>query len=49
VYDFLVAGGIDKSRMSYRGFAGRFPLVSPEQTEADRTMNRRVEVKIISK
>jgi outer membrane protein OmpA-like peptidoglycan-associated protein len=49
VYDFLVDNGIDASRMSYQGFAGRFPLVDPEYTEEDRTTNRRVEIKIIKK
>ena len=47
VYDFLSEGGIDKNRMSYKGFAGEFPLVFPEYTEADRTLNRRVEIKIV--
>lgn len=49
VYDFLVEQGIDASRMSYQGFAGRFPIVEIEITEADRTTNRRVEIKIIKK
>ena len=35
--------------MSFKGFAGRFPLVYPEYTEEDRTSNRRVEVKIVKK
>lgn len=49
VYDYLVENGIDKKRMSYRGFAGTKPLVYPEYTESDRTANRRVEIKIVSK
>ena len=49
VYDYLVSNGIDASRMSHKGFAGTVPLVNPERTEADRTANRRVEVKIIKK
>lgn len=49
VYDFLAEHGIAKERMSYVGFAGTRPLIYPEQTEADRTANRRVEVKIVSK
>lgn len=49
VYDFLYRNGIDTNRMSYKGFAGRVPLVYPEQTEEDRTTNRRVEIKIIKR
>lgn len=49
VYDFLVENGIDPKRMTYRGFAGTVPLVNPELTDADRTLNRRVEIKIIRK
>lgn len=49
VYDFLYKNGIDASRMSYKGFAGRVPLVYPEYTEQDRTANRRVEIKIIKR
>jgi outer membrane protein OmpA-like peptidoglycan-associated protein len=49
VYDYLVENGIDKKRMSYKGFAGLVPLVNPEYTEADRTANRRVEIKIVKK
>jgi outer membrane protein OmpA-like peptidoglycan-associated protein len=49
VYDYLIEQGIDKGRMTYRGFAGTTPLVWPEQTEADRTLNRRVEIKIIKR
>ncbi|HWJ91626.1 MAG TPA: OmpA family protein [Flavisolibacter sp.] len=49
VYDYLAEKGIDKARMSYRGFAGTVPLVYPERTEEDRTANRRVEIRIVSK
>lgn len=49
VFDYLVNNGIDKSRMQFKGFAGRHPLVYPERSDADRTLNRRVEVKIIKK
>ncbi len=49
VYDFLNKNGIDANRMTYRGFAGRVPLVYPEYTEEDRTTNRRVEIKIIQR
>ena len=49
VYYYLAEQGIDKRRMTYRGFKGAHPLVWPEETEADRTLNRRVEIKIIKK
>ncbi|RYD57905.1 MAG: OmpA family protein [Sphingobacteriales bacterium] len=49
VYDYLVANGIDKSRLSYIGFAGKRPLISPELNEIDRSMNRRVEIRILEK
>lgn len=49
VYDYLVENGIDMSRMKYRGFAGKFPIVSPERSEADRTTNRRVEIQILNR
>lgn len=49
VYHYLLDNGIDKSRMSYEGFAGTRLLVFPEQTDADRTLNRRVEIRIVKK
>jgi outer membrane protein OmpA-like peptidoglycan-associated protein len=49
VYYYLAERGIDKRRMTYRGFAGNHPLVWPEESEADRTLNRRVEIRIVKK
>lgn len=49
VYYYLAEQGIDKRRMTYRGFQGTRPLVWPEETEADRTLNRRVEIRIVKK
>ncbi|MBA2745438.1 MAG: OmpA family protein [Flavisolibacter sp.] len=49
VYDYLVSNGIKKNRMRYKGFAGMFPLVSPELSEADRTANRRVEILVLKR
>jgi len=49
VYQYLIDNGIEKKRLSYQGFAHKFPLVYPEDTEAKKTMNRRVEIKIIKK
>lgn len=48
VYDFLKMNNIDKSRMDYNGFGHQFPITE-ERTEAEKTRNRRVEIKIIKK
>lgn len=47
VYDYLLSNGISASRMSYKGFGSRNPLVFPERSEEDFSANRRVEFKII--
>jgi outer membrane protein OmpA-like peptidoglycan-associated protein len=49
VYDFLLENGIDKSRMTYKGLAHKFPIVKVETNEEEATINRRVEIKIIKK
>lgn len=49
VYDFLVRNGIEPQRMRYRGFAATVPLMYPERTETDRTLNRRVEIKVLKR
>jgi outer membrane protein OmpA-like peptidoglycan-associated protein len=49
VYEYLIDKGIAQSRLSYKGFAHQFPLVYPEDTEAKKTINRRVEIKILKK
>lgn len=49
IYEHLISNGIEKQRLSYRGFGHRRPLVYPEHTEERRTTNRRVEIKIIKK
>jgi outer membrane protein OmpA-like peptidoglycan-associated protein len=48
VYNYLVQHGIDPRRMHYRGYGSSRKLV-PERTEEDRTMNRRVEIKVVGK
>lgn len=48
VYDFLVDGGIARSRLSYKGFGASNKIFPLERTEEERRANRRVEVKIIS-
>jgi outer membrane protein OmpA-like peptidoglycan-associated protein len=47
VYDYLVSKGIDSTRLTYKGFGSR-PIV-PERSEEDRRMNRRVEIKVLTK
>lgn len=50
VRDYLVANGIAPGRLFYRGFGHSRPLYPfPEQSEEERLLNRRVEIKIISK
>jgi outer membrane protein OmpA-like peptidoglycan-associated protein len=46
---FLEFNGIEKSRMTFVGFASTKPLYPlPEQNEAEREANRRVEIEIIA-
>ena len=50
VYDYLVRNGIDPKRMSYKGFGHQFPIKPyPESSIEDMNINRRVEIKIMSK
>jgi outer membrane protein OmpA-like peptidoglycan-associated protein len=44
VYKYLVNSGIDKDRLSFKGYSNREPLVWPERTSADRQKNRRVDL-----
>ncbi len=47
VYTYLTEKGIDKTRLSYKGFGDSVP-VSTNDTEEGRALNRRTEVKITS-
>lgn len=48
VYGFLISNGIDKSRLSYKGFGSSRPMYElPEKSEEERAVNRRVEVLIL--
>lgn len=48
IQDHLIANGIAAERVSYKGFGHSAPIFPfPEKTEEERTMNRRVEIKII--
>jgi outer membrane protein OmpA-like peptidoglycan-associated protein len=50
IRDYLTGNGIDTARVSSRGFGHSMPLFPyPEQSEEERVLNRRVEIKIISK
>jgi len=48
VYDFLVSHGINKDRLTYVGYGFEKPIATND-TEEGRQLNRRTEVKIISK
>ena len=50
VMDYLLANGIDSRRVSYKGFGHSAPIYPfPEKSEEEKTKNRRVEIKIVSK
>ncbi len=49
VYNYLIDKGIDENRLSHIGYGHTRPLVDPERTEMDRTKNRRVEIRILTK
>lgn len=48
VVDYIAAHGIDRSRLTFKGYGSKQP-VAPNKTEAGRKKNRRVEFKIIGK
>lgn len=49
VYLYLVESGIDKKRLTYKGFGGSKPIhMMPELSEEERQANRRVEIQIVS-
>lgn len=47
VLNYLVEKGIDKKRISTRGFAGRKPKIKHPKSRSEREMNMRVEVEIL--
>ena len=49
VYDYLRGRGIVDARLSYKGLGNAGPLVYPEVTPEDQKLNRRVDVRILSK
>ena len=49
INNFLVANGIDESRLTFKGFGSTHPIYPlPEKDEAQRTANRRVEIMIVA-
>jgi outer membrane protein OmpA-like peptidoglycan-associated protein len=48
IYEYLIKNGIDKKRLSYKGFGADHKLVE-ERSREDEDKNRRVEIKIINK
>ncbi len=49
IYLFLIKNGIEKDRMSYKGFGGQKKLYEEETDEYQKSLNRRVEIKILKK
>jgi outer membrane protein OmpA-like peptidoglycan-associated protein len=50
VWEYLIKNGIEEARVSYTGFGHNHPIYAyPEKTELEKTLNRRVEIRILSK
>ena len=49
VYEYLLEKGIERKRMTYKGYGHKFPIIEFERNESERTTNRRVEIRIIKK
>nr|WP_294848573.1 OmpA family protein [uncultured Sphingomonas sp.] len=47
VADYLSAHGVARARMGIRGYGETQPIYNPDDTEAKRAANRRVEIKIV--
>ena len=47
VANYLVSHGVASARIATRGYGESAPLYSPDDTEAKRAANRRVEIKIV--
>ncbi|MFT6243679.1 MAG: outer membrane protein OmpA-like peptidoglycan-associated protein [Salibacteraceae bacterium] len=44
VYKYLVKKGIDKNRLTFKGFSNSQPITYPEKNDEDRMRNRRVDI-----
>ena len=49
IFEYFIENGIDRDRMAYTGVGSSKPRVSPEITEEDQYLNRRVEIIITGK
>ena len=49
VYEYLIAKGIDKARLSYKGYGRTNPKEVVEDTPQKEQANRRVEILVIEK
>lgn len=49
VYDFLIRSGINKHRMTYKGFGSAHKRFPDEKTPEEENLNRRVEIMILEK
>ena len=49
IYEWLISKGIDASRMKYVGYGNLRPVVKDERTPEDEALNRRVEIRVISR
>lgn len=49
VYNYLIANGIAKKRLSWKAYGNNRPLYPFEDSQEKRMMNRRVEIKIVKK
>ncbi len=47
IYNFLIENGINKSRLGYKGYGGTRKVNLDESTEELRSLNRRVELKVL--
>ena len=48
VHDYLISGGVDGERLSYKGYGESKSLV-PNNTEENRAVNRRTEFYVVRK
>jgi outer membrane protein OmpA-like peptidoglycan-associated protein len=49
IYYYLIKNNIERKRLRYKGFGGKFKINEDESTEELRRVNRRVEIKILKK
>jgi outer membrane protein OmpA-like peptidoglycan-associated protein len=47
VIGYLVNAGINRTRLSWKGYGKRFPLIAKPATEGEHRMNRRTSFKIV--